>query len=473
MWGKKRARTVREFRIWAIALSVVALIAGLPLAQAVAAATMATLTPATQTVGVDETTTVTLAVQDVQDLYGYEVEIAYDPAILEVVDADGGTTGVQVALGSWLAADFVFQNEADNTLGTIVCVLSQLSPTPAVSGNGDLLTITFRGLASGTSEVRFTDLTLANEDGIPISTGQADAQIEVTGGSPPASPTPTPTVEPPVSGTAFILHSTDMDGQTIVEVWVQDVMSFYAVDFTLHYDPSIVQGLSIVEGTAFTDYPSQCVVTESSIGAGVAHFAGNMVCIAPDGDLHLATITFADVSCGSSPLTWQDTQLSDNAYDPIPHTAQEGSVSTYACPAEVEGHALLEGRGDHSGIEISLVDGTSEEVLTGADGAYTFSDVSEGVYDLVISHTLYLAAEFVGCSIPGGETTTMPDVTLLGGDLDGNGVIDISDLVIGGSHFGSDSAEADITADGHVDIFDIVLIGKNFGLTGPIEQECP
>jgi hypothetical protein len=463
---------VREFRIWAITLSVVALVAALPLAHALAAGTTAQLTPATQTVSVGETTTVALAVQDVENLYGYEVEIAYDPAVLEVVDADGSAAGVQVALGSWLEADFVFQNEADNTLGTIACVLSQLSPRPAVSGSGELLTITFRGVAAGTSEVRFTDLTLANKDGILISSTSQDAQIEVSDGSPPATPTPTPTPVPPVSGTAFTLHTTDMNGQTLVEVWVENVQNFYSVDFTLAFDPSIVQAYNIAEGSAFTDYPSQCVVTESSIGYGFAQFAGHMVCIAQDGDLHLATITFSDVSCGTSPLTWQETQLEDNAGDPISHTAQDGSITPYACSAEITGHAMLEGRGDHSDIEISLVDGVAEDTLTAADGEYTFSDVPEDVYELILSHDLYLSAQVVECSVPGGETTTMPDVTLIAGDLDGNNVIDISDLVIGGTHFGGTSAAADLTADGHVNIFDIVLIGKNFGLTGPVILEC-
>jgi hypothetical protein len=291
----------------------------------------------------------------------------------------------------------------------------------------------------------------------------------VSDGTPPETPTPTP----PVSGTAFTLQNTDMDGQTNVEVWVQDVEGFYGVDFTLAFDASIVQGVDIVAGPAFTDYPSQCVVSHSSIGAGVVQFAGNMVCIAQDGDLHLATITFEDVSCGTSPLTWQDTQLLDSIGDSIIHTAQDGSVTPYACAAEVTGRALMEGRTDHSGIAVSLVNGASENVVTGSDGAYTYSDVPAGVYGLVISHTLYLAAEFNACSVPGGETTSMPDVTLLGGDLDGNNVIDISDLVIGGAHFDSTSPEADITADGYVDIFDIVLIGKNFGLTGPVEHDCP
>jgi hypothetical protein len=121
-----------------------------------------------------------------------------------------------------------------------------------------------------------------------------------------------------------------------------------------------------------------------------------------------------------------------------------------------------------------LSGGASAEMLTGGDGGYTFVELpgDEG-YELLLSHELYLAIRLVECVAPAGETTEMPEVTLLGGDLNGDLVIDISDLVIGGAHFGSDSAEADITADGQVDIFDIVLIGKNFGTSGPVVYECP
>jgi hypothetical protein len=67
----------------------------------------------------------------------------------------------------------------------------------------------------------------------------------------------------------------------------------------------------------------------------------------------------------------------------------------------------------------------------------------------------------------------MPDITLLGGDLNGDEVIDISDLTIGGSYFNSDSPEADVNDSGYVDIYDIVLIGINFGKTGPVVYDCP
>jgi hypothetical protein len=378
-----------------------------------------------------------------------------------------------VALGSWLQADFVFENSADNDLGTIGCVLSQLSPRPPVSGSGELLTITFRGVATGLSAVQFTELTLADSDGVAISASQQDAEIQVAeDGSPPTpTPTPTPTSIPPL-GTVFTLRNVDVGGQTRVEVWVEDVTGFYSVEFALAFDEAIVQGVSIVEGAAFTDYPSQCRVTQASIVDGVVQFAGTMVCIAQNGDLHLATIAFEEVSCGTSPLTWQSTALSDGNGVPIQHVAQDGSLTLVECLAEVTGQAYLEGRTDHGGIEVSLIDGVSESVLTGSDGEYTFPDVPADVYDLVMSRDLYLTAELTGCLIEGDETVQMPDVTLLGGDLTGDGVINISDLTRGGSVFNSQDPGADVNGNGTVDIFDIVLIGKNFGRTGPITFTC-
>jgi hypothetical protein len=466
-WGEKRARNVRELRIWAILLSVVALIAGLPLASSLAAGTVAQLVPATQTIAAGATTTVAFHVADVDSLYGYQAEIAFDPAVLEVVDADAGTTGIQVALGTWLEPDFVFLNKADNSAGTITLALSQLAPSLAVSGSGDLVTITFRGLAMGVSSIRFTDLTLANIDSEVIAITHQDAQLVVSGGTPSPTPPPVPT------GTLLTLRDAGSVGPTVVEVWVEDVEAFHGVDFALGYDPSILQGVSVTPGTAFTDYGDDCTDPEASIGGGVVQFAAEMVCMSQSGDLHLATITFDTKSCGTSPLTWQESSLYENDMDPIAHTAINSSIVPYGCVAGATGHAFMEGRTDHAGIEVSLVNGTSESVLTAANGSYTFDAISAGTHDLVMSHALYLPAQLDACLIEGEAAVTAPDVTLLGGDLNGDKVIDISDLVIGGANFNTSSAAADVNGSGYVDIFDIVLIGINFGETGPTLYSCP
>jgi hypothetical protein len=443
-------------------LSVVALVAGLPLAPALAADTVVQLTPATQTIAVGQTTTVTLQVQNVTDLYGYQVEIAFDPAVVEVIDADPAKTGVQAALGSFLKPDFVFRNEANNTLGTFVCAVSQLAPSTAVSGSGTLLTLSFRGKADGVSSVRFTSLMLANMDGEVISTSQQNAQIEASSGVTP----------PPETGTLLTLRNGNAGGHTVVEVWAENIEGFYSVDLTLAYDPTILQGVSVMEGSAFTDYPDQCTISEKSISGGLVQFAAEMICIVQSGDLQLAVITFDTASCGTSPLTWQATELLDIHDEPIAHTAVNSSVVPYGCAEGATGHAFMQGRTNHSGIEVSLIDSTSTSVLTDADGTYEFTSVLADTYDVMMSHNLYLSAKLQGCLIEGDTTDTLPDVTLLGGDLNGDKIIDISDLTIGGSNFNTTSPAADVNGSGYVDIFDIVLIGINFGATGPTIHNC-
>jgi len=179
-------------RTAAFLLVCVALLAALPLPLALAQAAAAQLTPAYQNIDVAQTATVTLHVEDVDNLYGYQVAIIFDPAILEVIDADASTPGVQVSLGTFVQPDFVQQNNADNSVGAIVCVVSQMNPSPAVSGSGDLLSITFRGKATGTSDIHFTDLRLARINGTEIPTTRQDAQITV-GGVPQPTPTATAT----------------------------------------------------------------------------------------------------------------------------------------------------------------------------------------------------------------------------------------------------------------------------------------
>ena len=48
-------------------------------------------------------------------------------------------------------------------------------------------------------------------------------------------------------------------------------------------------------------------------------------------------------------------------------------------------------------------------------------------------------------------------------DVNNDGKVDISDLVIVGSHFGESNPEVDVNADGIVDIRDMDLIGIHFG----------
>jgi hypothetical protein len=58
-------------------------------------------------------------------------------------------------------------------------------------------------------------------------------------------------------------------------------------------------------------------------------------------------------------------------------------------------------------------------------------------------------------------------VVLLGGDVNGDGRIDILDIAFVGARFGGHDPGADINDDGMVDILDLVLTAGNFGQRAP------
>lgn len=131
-----------------------------------AATVLLRLEPSELLVGEGQVETTSVWVEDVQNLYGVELHLKFDPAVVEVVDANPAQDGVQAASGSFLQADFVALNQADNEAGTIDYAMTQLAPTPAASGSGSILVISLRGKTLGAS----CSLTLVR-GGLAIVTG--------------------------------------------------------------------------------------------------------------------------------------------------------------------------------------------------------------------------------------------------------------------------------------------------------------
>ena len=124
--------------------------------------------PASSEVPINGEVTVDIRVGDVTDLFGIQLELSFDPSIVEVVDVDDVKNGIQIDPGSCPLSDFVVANGADNFSGTIQYAASSLAPTPPCSPGGIVASITFRGLAEGTSPVAFVSWLLSDPDGIPI-----------------------------------------------------------------------------------------------------------------------------------------------------------------------------------------------------------------------------------------------------------------------------------------------------------------
>ena len=189
----KSNRVLRLLSAW---LLLALALLSTPTPQALAADPVVKIVPATSTIQVGETVVVSVTVENVSNLFGAEFHLSFDASILEVVDADSGTGGVQISMGDFLAPDFVAQNLADNATGTIDFAISQMAPHAAVSGSGTLATITFKGKAAGTASVSFTSVLLADAGGGQIPSSSQNATVTVTSG---ATATPSPTTPAPTT----------------------------------------------------------------------------------------------------------------------------------------------------------------------------------------------------------------------------------------------------------------------------------
>jgi hypothetical protein len=147
-------------------------------------------------IDVGDTVAVDVYLEDVADLVYVEMYVIFDPDLLEVVDADSETSGVQVEIGPLLGTDVVvLYNEVDQSAGEVV--VAQEVPSDTVSGSGVLATITFQGNAAGTSDVVIDadGLYLEDSAGEFIEADIEDGSITVVGDVTP-SPTPEETSTP-------------------------------------------------------------------------------------------------------------------------------------------------------------------------------------------------------------------------------------------------------------------------------------
>ena len=124
-----------------------------------------------------ETVNVEVWINDVTDLYGADVRLSFDPAVVEVVDADPNTAGVQIADGDFLGNIFTAENEVDNSAGTIIYAVTQLNPQLPANGSGILAVISFRAKSVGATDLQFTFTQLANRDGEELPATASDGDI--------------------------------------------------------------------------------------------------------------------------------------------------------------------------------------------------------------------------------------------------------------------------------------------------------
>jgi hypothetical protein len=122
-------------------------------------------------VEVGEEVTVDVIVEGAPTIYGADVRLTFDPELLEAVDADEETDGIQLEPGGFIDAEksFVLQHGADNEAGIVDYALALLNPAPAVEGDGTLVRITFLAKAEGQTTITIEDGLFGTQTGETIA----------------------------------------------------------------------------------------------------------------------------------------------------------------------------------------------------------------------------------------------------------------------------------------------------------------
>jgi hypothetical protein len=359
----------RRLFIWpsAIMLALAALFAALP-AAAQDSAVLRAETPEL-TVGAGQLEVLNLMIDGAAGAYGIDIRASFDPALVEVYDADAERDGVQMVPGPLLKPDFLVRNEVDNTAGTLRYVITQVNPTPPATGSGVVLSIILRGKAEGaTGKLTIDAVEIADRTGTLLSvTGEA-AALAVVAPRPgaemspavaallaaPAAPAAISSTQPqPAASTALAQAAPAPAGAAVVRldppvltlgpgeeasatVVFDSAEEIYGAELSLRFDPAVVEvvdadaareGVQAQAGPWLRD--GFVAVNRADNAAGALDFAGTLMRPAPavSGSQVIATFTVRARGSGSATLDLTRAILATRDGVPLNSSVEPGRVA--------------------------------------------------------------------------------------------------------------------------------------------------
>ena len=311
-----------------------------------------------------ETVTVALMVFGVQDMFGYQLRMTFDPTVLEIADADPTQPGINVAPGDFIQPVYMPVNECDNAAGTVTVVATQVGGAPR-SGDGRLLSLILRAKGEGASPIHFAEVLLVGEAGMGMAAQTEEPLYVVTGSleqdptlmptatatstatpnGATATPTPNATVTPTPSAPAIPylyldpqvlqLNPGETGQVTIRTSYIQDLSG---LELHLAWDPTLLEvidadptknGVQVQPGNLFAGYWTiqPGAGNQADNATGDLFYALALTSNPPvaSGEWSVAVVTFRALSNGSCALDLHDWMLAREGLD-IPSDAFDGQA---------------------------------------------------------------------------------------------------------------------------------------------------
>lgn len=106
------------------------------------------------------------------DVYGYDLELAFDTQAIRIVDLNSKQTGVQVQTGDYFSSNaYEIANRVNESAGTVRLASSLLNPAPAASGQGAIAIVGVQHKKAGAATLEIKRIQLGNAEGVmlPVS----------------------------------------------------------------------------------------------------------------------------------------------------------------------------------------------------------------------------------------------------------------------------------------------------------------
>lgn len=392
--------------------------------------------------------------------------------------------------------------------------LSQIVRGADVPVGGGSLTTTYPAQS-------ITLLVIPTAGAVPSATPLTPTLISGATATPtPVPPTPTVTNIPPTATVTpaaptvviEISPANGIVGSTVTAAFkLRNVSALYGLQADCQVNPAVLAGTGITQGDVFTSANSFIVngvfqpdgkwsvaasllnpapafsgdgtaytLNFSVVGVGLAPVVCSVLAVDVDGVVLPITVVNGSFEGQPPPVQTATPTTVPSSATPAPPTTTPPPTLTYTpsptltpITGAISGIARYEKRSDQSGIVISITMGDANgapyaQAQTAADGSFRLDGVPVGSYFLRFTAAGHLAASATLMVETGVGATAQ--VTLLAGDVDGSGMVDLLDAGLIGANYRIQVPPApivaDLNADGLINLVDLVLVGKNFGKQG-------
>ena len=270
---------------------------------------------------------------------------------------------------------------------------------------------------------------------------------------------------------------TNANGTATVEAYLGNIPAggYTSVEVTCPYDASLLSVNSITATNLFGNDPATAI-TGPANGQFIFSIAGSHgQKAASDGTAF--TFNIRGLAAGETTLrctariSLGDGTLTNIIAIGTSITISEAPVQNPDDPIVDDGlnNSLLTGQVlATKPVTVSVYDGGNNLLNTStvnAEGNFSMG-LPAGTYNVLASATGFLPARGTA-TLVAAQTTTMPTITLLAGDIDGNLVIDQFDAMTIGMNYNTALPDAaDLNADGTINVLDLEALAANYRSSG-------